>query len=314
VTQTFYVDPTQGTNGSGTVGSPFNSWYNAWAGTATAFNSATEDYVYIMLAGLDTNAGNSETDRVILDPTTASSTPRALRFIASGANRQTGVRSTGYRLPGFRALWNTDNTNVSLEIIGLSLGGVSVDRTVNVIALVDSCLLADSPEHGVYCGGGTITLRNTAVIASNFEGVKAENNNGTGTITAINVTEAGANNGCTGFLGNITAINCYSADNEGDDWNTSGSRTNCYSEDGTQSTSTAAYSTSTFVSVTGGSENLKLAAASALIGAGVGPGSNGSVPTTDFEGDVRSGATTDVGFDQRAAAGGGISVGWLRAA
>src|SRR5690606_20825681 len=50
--------------------------------------------------------------------------------------------------------------------------------------------------------------------------------------------------------------------------------------------------------VTAGNENMKLVSGSALIGAGVGPSVDGDVPTSDFEGDERSGATTDVGFDQ----------------
>lgn len=307
---TYYIDPTQGTNGSGTAGSPFNSLFNCWQAIATAFNAATEDYIINCLAGQDTNAGNeSATNPVILDPSTASAASRVLRFIATGANRHTGVRGTGYRLPAVELRWNTDNTNITLQLTGISTGGLRLDRSVNVQAVVDSCLFADSPENGVHTGGGTIVARNTAVVGPTFHGFLSESNNGTGVMTCINCTAVAAENSCFGFLGNIgSAINCYSGGNTGDDWNTTGTRTNCFSEDGTQTTSTAPYSTSTFTSTTAGSENLKLASGSGLIGVGVGPSANGSVPTDDFEGTTRAGTTTDVGFDQRAAGGGGNNI------
>jgi len=60
-----------------------------------------------------------------------------------------------------------------------------------------------------------------------------------------------------------------------------------------------------FVSVTGGSEDFHLAFGSTLLTDGVGPSSDASVPTTDIDGDTRSGTTCDIGFDEYVAAGGG---------
>ena len=52
-----------------------------------------------------------------------------------------------------------------------------------------------------------------------------------------------------------------------------------------------------------GSGSYKLAATdTAASGAGIGPSADANVPTTDFEGNARSGATTDLGFDQYVAA------------
>lgn len=53
--------------------------------------------------------------------------------------------------------------------------------------------------------------------------------------------------------------------------------------------------------------NYHLAARSAPIGAGIGPGADSTIPTTDIDGDTRSGATTDIGADLYVAAGGVIT-------
>lgn len=50
-----------------------------------------------------------------------------------------------------------------------------------------------------------------------------------------------------------------------------------------------------FVSTTAGSEDFNLKAGADAIGAGIGPSSDGNVPTTDIVGTARSGATTDMG-------------------
>lgn len=53
-----------------------------------------------------------------------------------------------------------------------------------------------------------------------------------------------------------------------------------------------------WVSVAEGSEDLHIEATSDLIGAGIGPGADANVPTTDIDGDTRSGATCDIGADE----------------
>jgi len=62
-----------------------------------------------------------------------------------------------------------------------------------------------------------------------------------------------------------------------------------------------------FVSVTGGSEDFHLDSGSTLLADGVGPSSDAAVPTTDIDGDTRSGTTTDIGFDLYVAVGGGAT-------
>lgn len=295
---TFYLNPAAGSNGDGSIGSPFNTFENCLSAILTPFNSATEDYIVNCLTGVDASS-----DNVLIAVTTASATARVLRFIASGADKHTGVRGTGYRFTAHEVRCNNDNTNVTVELDGLSIASIGQDRAANVTVIIRNCLIADSAGNGAYCGGGTMRLINTAIIGSTFENVVAENNNGTAIVELINCTAVDSAAGDAGVLarfgGSGTAINTYSGGNAATaDFSGLSSLTNCRSEDGSQSTTTAAFTTSNFTVVTAGSENLKLPSGSALIDVGVGPGSNGSVPTTDFEGDARSGATTDVGFDQ----------------
>lgn len=58
-----------------------------------------------------------------------------------------------------------------------------------------------------------------------------------------------------------------------------------------------------------GANDYHLAAGdTAAIGAGIGPSSDGEVPTTDVDGDTRSGTTTDIGFDVYVSASSGLSI------
>ncbi len=61
--------------------------------------------------------------------------------------------------------------------------------------------------------------------------------------------------------------------------------------------------TAEFVSVAVGSEDFHLNSGSTLLGDGVGPSTDSSVPATDIDGDTRSGTTCDIGFDEYAASG-----------
>ena len=52
-----------------------------------------------------------------------------------------------------------------------------------------------------------------------------------------------------------------------------------------------------FVSTTTGSEDFHIQSTSDLVGAGIGPDTDSDVPTTDIDGDTRSGTNTDIGPD-----------------
>lgn len=135
---TFYVDPTAGTNGDGSEGSPFNSLQNALSGILTSFNSAAEDYVVHCLTGAD---DSEEPALIAVDA--SSSAPRVLRIIADLGHRHSGVRGTGYRF-SHQIRINNDNPNVTIELIGIAAANIQMSRSAPVSALVDSCAIFDA--------------------------------------------------------------------------------------------------------------------------------------------------------------------------
>lgn len=301
----YYVDPTQVSNGNGSVGSPWNSWANLitaiGAGGSLDFSNATEDYIINFLAGADSSSG-------LMNWGAGSATARTITFRATGANKHTGVRGTGYRLANtFFVI--VENPAISLiSISGLASAGFTVDSDTDSQQFYqDDCLSFDSAAHGFRYAGGTSRTRNCAAMSATQSGFSSVTNRSVASATIINCTSvANVVDGFANGSGGMTLINCYSGGNTGAAYSGTLTRTNCMHSSATVfagSTASTAYNTTNFTSVTGGSQNVKLPSGSALIGAGVGPGSNVDVPSTDFEGDARSGAITDVGFDQRTTTG-----------
>jgi hypothetical protein len=129
---------------------------------------------------------------------------------------------------------------------------------------------------------------------------------------AYNCTSA-ANGGAGFYVDNfdtMTLTNCYSGGNTGSDYdNSSGGTaalTTCYSEDGSLSTTTAAYSTSSggyFTNVTASSEDLHIGASSSLDGSGVGTDLTGTF-NYDADGETRTAGAFGVGAYKTVAAAG----------
>lgn len=307
------VNPALGglyTDGDGSVGNPYRSIYHAWFQHQTAFNAATEDYEFRCEAGVDLN-GNDDTG-VGFSIDTTSATPRTLLVtVHTPGDRHTAARNTGYRFPTRFATTNV-NVNVTVHLVGIAARTIANEGVTGTVAILDDCISFDSPvvqSAGMYCGGGTLTRRNCAVVGSLSEGVLQENNSSLPTVTNINcVAVANTAYGFRQAQGTCNTINCYSGGNGTDAYAGTITKTNCQHSSASVfagSTASVAYSTANLVNVTIGAENVKLPAGlgSALIGAGVGPASNASVPTVDFEGTVRSGTITDVGIDQHTVTG-----------
>lgn len=301
MTQTFYVDPTQVSNGTGSVGSPFNSLNNAVSALATPFETATEDYVINCLAGNDTYAFDVDWD------IGAGGSARKIIIRADGANRHTGIRGTGYRMQSRLLIKPTSNI-VGAEVYGIAAKCLNLRGPTGTQLVHDGCLSFDAPNEGFVCAGGTIIRRNCISVGSGSNAFDSGNGDSVPTVTDINCTVMGSGGyGFNSTAGTHTAVNCYSGGNVTGPYNGTITKTNCAHDTAgvfTGSTASVAYSTANFTNVTAASENAKLASGSALIAAGVGPGSNASVPTEDFEGTARAGSTTDIGADQRTAAGG----------
>lgn len=316
MTQTFYVDPAAGSSGDGSEGSPFQSVRDAQTALETAFATATEDYVINLLAGEDTQQFASGAWTI-----GAGGSARTLRFIASGADRHTGVRGTGYRNSNASGLsWVHSNTSVTLEVVGVSAKYLQGGGSTSTVTVFDSCLSTDAAGDAVTIRGGTGTVKNCAAYQFAGDGFVSVNDVSTPTTKWLNCTAiGGAGNGYRRYAGTSTAKNCYSGGNTTAPYSGTIGKTNCAHDTAaviTGSTASVAYTTSNFTNVTSGAQDGKLPSGSALIGAGVGPSSDADIPATDFEGDARSGTTTDIGFDQRATGGaatalpgvGGLSV------
>lgn len=184
--------------------------------------------------------------------------------------------------------------------------GLTVNKTGGggYVVLVDgdNCFLDGVKITGATDGEGILfLLTNDSVIAnciiygSNVDGVWQNFTGGTRFYNCLSVGNAG-----DGFDFNgrdVTAINCYAGGNGGNDWVGTGtvSLTDCYSEDGTLSTTTVAYSTATFTSITVGSEDFSLPTGSALIDQGTDLSADATYPFDwDIEGTTRD-ASWDVG-------------------
>ncbi len=312
MTQTVYVDPTQGSNGSGTSGSPFSSLRNAFLGIS-AFDTASEDYIVNLLPGVDT-------DGIAGGAFTVASTGgvRNLIIQAVGSNKHTGVRSTGYRRTQPLSIIG-GNSNVLVRLIGIAASAqIEFRGGTNLIGLVDDCLVYDSADFGFSNGGGNVTWRNCAAYQCTDQGFWSLNDSSVPTSKAVNCTSIA--NGTYGFeqwSGTLTLKNCYAGGNVADAYAGTMTRSNCMHSSSTSfsgSTANTAYSTANFVNVTSGSQNAKLVSGSALIGLGAGPSGDSDVLLADFEGTTRGGTTTDVGFDQFAASASGASLAMRRLA
>jgi hypothetical protein len=311
MTVTVYIDGTAGgisTDGDGSIGNPYRSLY--WASTQriAAFNSATEDYEFRCKSGVDLN-GNGDNGASFSVNTTSATARTLLITVDTAGDRHTGVRGTGYRFPT-RINVNNANTAVTVRLVGLSSRSFAIDGAATALVNLDDCVSFDAvADHGFANGGGTSTQKNCAAISGGARGFSQFNNTSAPTVSRYNCVALA--NGTYGFhqaAGTATIVNCYSGGNTTEAYNGTITKTNCAHDTATTftgSTASTAYSTANLTNVTADSEDFHLPSGSALIAAGVGPSSNANVPSTDFEGTARGGATTDIGPDQRTAFAGG---------
>jgi parallel beta-helix repeat protein len=160
--------------------------------------------------------------------------------------------------------------------------------------LIDSCLVYDTNRtFGAICFHQTSNNRVLNCIAIDCTYGIYASSTGSGHI-AYNCTIIGSSSyGIYVDSSNtLTAINCYSGGNTGNDYYAIGTLnlTTCYSEDGSRSTPIAPYSTATFANVTSGSENLALPIGSTLRQVGTNLSADATYPFThDILGKTRDG-------------------------
>lgn len=250
-----------------------------------------------------------------------------IRVKAASGNQHAGIRSTSkYRLEAsgnFVSILIINEEYTRIEGLQLKNTNANSDGALRVtvsatsdVRIID-CIAYDTPSNAYIVRQGTVTLINCAAFnitvgIGTGDGFLASNA-GTTVMTCYNCVAF--NCGGNGFdvtdFRTLIGKNCYAGGSTGNDYNKSASGTmtltTCYSEDGTRSTSTAAFSTSSggyFTNVTATTEDAHIGASSTLKDAGtsltgwVHP--NGDV---DVDGDARTG-TWDVGYDEYVSAGG----------
>lgn len=206
--------------------------------------------------------------------------------------------------------WTMDVQENYTRLTGLQVSTTSAFSAIRVGSAtncrIDSCIFKNTNNDGVECRNCDNTrFLNCVALGCSGRGFASYNG------AAVNMDNCvSVGNGSTGFFGNtagLTVTNCYSGGNTGADYADVSTLTTCRSEDGTQSTTTAAYSTSAgcyFTNVTGGSEDLQIGASSELINVGT---DLSATFTTDIAGVTRpTGASTwDVGVWEFQSGGGG---------
>lgn len=237
------------------------------------------------------------------------------------ANRFDGAYDSGkYRLDGSIG-WNPMvalNGNYC-RVIGLQIrnsGTTSQSWGVRFVGnynVLDSCLVYGCPNaSNIYDAGEGNVVANSVSKGSGVSGIEKAENGGTFYIYN-SVSIANTTYGIRGAgYQTVSCVNDYCGGNGSDDYsrpaNATVNTTTCFSEDGTLSTSTAAYSTSTFANVTASSEDVALASGSGLINQGTSLSSDSRYPFTwDCTNATRTG-TWDVGAVEYVSTGGGVTI------
>lgn len=340
-TVTRYVDTdVSGGAGDGTSWADAYSSLNAWE-SAEQTNLVSDGDSHIVYCRA--SSGTADTTNIVLDGWTTSVTNTITIEAADSDKASTSFNTSKYRLSSTAASGRTfeiKDDNVFINNIQFIHAGTtgSTDRSIEINLYrsnvnIDGCFIKGGYQ-GVYCNSNNdariINITNCIVIntyqsgydqlGGNSAGVKIYNN------TAFNCnTSSTANRGGfriadvnIGALKNNLSMSCNNdfsdwGDNIGD-YNISSDTTAYGSNSLTSRTATASASPGVgdwviFTNITGGSEDFSLQnnAENDAQGAGVGPSSDANVPTTDIDGNSRTGTTCDVGAYEYTSSGTDIS-------
>jgi len=188
-----------------------------------------------------------------------------------------------------------------LEITATSAGIDAQVGTVSPTYLVDECNIHGCGSNGFKFSSnvnGTPKIIN-ALFFDNTRAIYSTATNNA--LEAINVTAV--DNGDYGILRCVTT-NCISHGHTSGDYLGTGTGSNyCHSEDGTApGANSVASTTLTFVNEAANDFHLD-STDTAVHTAGIGPSSDADVPTIDYDGDIRSGTTCSIGYDEYVTAG-----------
>lgn len=141
-------------------------------------------------------------------------------------------------------------------------------------SLIDRCLVIGG-EYGIYDKGTGNRYRNSVVRSTTSHGIWKGENGGIAYLDNVTVGACGGYGIAVGSWYELQARNCYSGGNASADFyeteNGTLTLTTCASEDGSESTTAVAYSTSSgayFGNVTAGTEDFRIGSSSSLDAAG----------------------------------------------
>lgn len=262
--------------------------------------SAGDDYIFNCSAFEDINKA-----------TVASgwSVAGSVTIQATGSNRHTGVRGTGYRIvisEDWAAGLNIESGNVIVDGIASknasTNGGNGINDTLNSPGTVNqykNCLAYDSVRGFLMFSTATHKIRNCIALGCSADGFWLD-----GLSYLYNSDALYCANGVNRRAWSESYLkNNYAGGNSSADYvqgeTVYGSITTCASSDGTLSTTTISIANCEFTNSTAGSEDIHIAATSDLVDIATDLHSDATFAfSDDFEGDARPNGSWDVGADQ----------------
>ncbi len=262
---------------------------DTYTATCITTGDGAADATVCNIDGWVPGSGNELT--VLGDWTTGVYDATAYHFAPSNQWNAALSLNDNYIILKYLQITNTDGNSNSGDALRVSSSN----------CVIEECLVYQAAQHGIVDYGTNNVVVNTIVYGCEDDGIqKAESGGNLYVYNTTIVANGGYGLNARNFR-TILAKNIYSGGNTGADYfeDTNGTLTitTCYSDDGSEGTPTAAYSTSAgayFINITGGSEDLDIGASSGLIGNGTDLSGDGTYPfAVDVIGTARS--SWDVG-------------------
>jgi hypothetical protein len=301
-------------------GGDYTSLATALSAEAKDLVAAGDSYIFDCTGILNTSA-------ITMGAEWTTDSTHTITIQATGANRHTGKRGTGFRIVGDFS-WSHAirimTPYVTLDGIAVSnIGGTSNQQGIRILdaagVKVLNCLVYDTTSQGFSFLGSSVISANCVSISCGI-GFMIGNASG----YTFHVYNATALTNGYGFYvdswGTVHLTNNYAGGSVTEDYHAEANAgityTTCHSEDGTGTTTTTSIASCNFTNVTSGSEDINITAGSALATVGTDLHEDTSYAfSTDYAGTARPNGSWCVGAMQLvSAAFAGILKRWNGAA